>query len=207
VALIPNAFNNLAKGKEASDKPLQIFKAAEQGLTVPETLITTDPEQATAFFERLGGRVVFKMLRPPRTGRYETRRLSVDDLTDIWRIRSCPVFLQEYVEGAFDLRATVVGERIFCARIDYDADHSLIDTRFTRTGVSIFEVDDGTARALIELTKSLGLVYSSSDLRVTKDGSVVFFELNPDGQYLWTEIETNLPISLEIARRLCGRSN
>jgi hypothetical protein len=83
----------------------------------------------------------------------------------------------------------------------------LIDTRFTRTGVSIFEVDDGTARALIELTKSLGLVYSTSDLRVTKDGSVVFFELNPDGQYLWTEIETNLPISLEIARRLCGRSN
>lgn len=205
VALIPNAFNILAKGKEASDKPLQIFKARQNGLNVPETLITTDPDQAELFFERLNGRVIYKMLRPPRTGRYETRRLAREDLSELWRIRTCPVFLQEYVEGEFDIRATVVGEKIFCARIDYDANHALIDTRFTRTGISAYELDDATAQALISLTKSLGLIYSTSDLRATRDGSILFFELNPDGQYLWTEIETNLQISHEIAKRLCGQ--
>jgi hypothetical protein len=37
-------------------------------------------------------------------------------------------------------------------------------------------------------------------------GDYTFFELNPEGQYLWTEIESGLPISAEIARRLTGIS-
>jgi hypothetical protein len=47
-------------------------------------------------------------------------------------------------------------------------------------------------------------VYSAIDLRYGSGGEYTFFELNPEGQYLWTEIEAGLPISAEIARRLTG---
>jgi hypothetical protein len=45
----------------------------------------------------------------------------------------------------------------------------------------------------------LGLVYGTADLRYNADLGYVFFELNPEGQYLWTEIEAGLPISRAIA--------
>jgi hypothetical protein len=32
-----------------------------------------------------------------------------------------------------------------------------------------------------------------------------FFEMNPEGQHLWTEIEAKLPISNEIAKRLFSK--
>ena len=38
----------------------------------------------------------------------------------------------------------------------------------------------------------LGLVYGTADLRYNADLGYVFFELNPEGQYLWTEIEAGL---------------
>ena len=39
----------------------------------------------------------------------------------------------------------------------------------------------------------LGLVYGAADLRYNAD--LGYFELNPEGQYLWTEIEAGLKSS------------
>ena len=51
----------------------------------------------------------------------------------------------------------------------------------------------------------LGLVNGTADLRYNADLGYVFFELNPEGQYLWTEIEAGLPISRAIATYMvCG---
>lgn len=41
----------------------------------------------------------------------------------------------------------------------------------------------------------MGICYGAIDLILTKEGRYVFIENNPNGQYLWIEDETGLPIS------------
>jgi hypothetical protein len=41
----------------------------------------------------------------------------------------------------------------------------------------------------VELVRSLGLRFCSADLVLTPDGRHVFLDLNPNGQWLWLELE------------------
>jgi hypothetical protein len=50
----------------------------------------------------------------------------------------------------------------------------------------------------------LGLCYGAIDLILTPDGRYVFLEINPNGQYLWIEHETGLPISQGVCDLLTG---
>src|SRR5439155_14491583 len=47
----------------------------------------------------------------------------------------------------------------------------------------------------VRLVRRLGLCYGAIDMVLTPDGRYVFLEINPNGQYLWIEQETGLPIS------------
>ena len=52
------------------------------------------------------------------------------------------------------------------------------------------------------LVQELGLRYGAIDLILTPDDRFVFLEINPNGQYLWIELATDLPISAAIADHL-----
>lgn len=49
---------------------------------------------------------------------------------------------------------------------------------------------------------TLGLVFGTIDLKITHDGEYVFLEVNPQGQFLYVENLTGLPITLALARLL-----
>ena len=48
----------------------------------------------------------------------------------------------------------------------------------------------------------LGLVFGTVDLKLTDNGEHVFLEINPQGQFLYIEILTGLPISRALAEFL-----
>ena len=52
----------------------------------------------------------------------------------------------------------------------------------------------------------LGLSYGAVDLVLTPEGRYVFLEINPNGQYLWVEDATGLPISDALCDLLMGSS-
>lgn len=54
--------NDPAKAQAASNKLLQLKVAAELGLRVPRTIITTDPAAVPKFYEECGGNIVYKTL-------------------------------------------------------------------------------------------------------------------------------------------------
>ena len=56
------------------------------------------------------------------------------------------------------------------------------------------------------MVERLGLCYGAIDMILTPDGRYVFIEINPNGQYLWIEQETGLPISAAICDLLMGGS-
>jgi hypothetical protein len=201
-SLIPNAFNDPGRSRQASHKPTQLLRARELGLTVPETLITNDAETVKAFHERTRGRTIYKMFNGSPFGFYGTRRLETADLPDLERLQGCPAIFQEYIEGDYDIRAVVVGDQVFAARLAYEPLTDVVDTRIVDTEVSAYTLPPEIEERLIRLVAGFGLVYSSVDLRYSSERGYVFFESNPEGQYLWLEIEADLPISDAIAERL-----
>lgn len=207
-------FDRVDRVLRAENKPLQLHLARELGLCVPETLITNDPVEARAFVERQPGGVVVKMLMPASIVHGGSQRtvftseLRRDDLSYLQGLRVAPIVFQERIDKQRELRATIVGRRVFTASIDAARiEGAGLDWR--RRPEEVMQawepasLPQDVEQALLRLTERLGLNYGAADLIVTPDGELVFLELNPGGQYRWLEEHTGLPISEAIADLLC----
>jgi hypothetical protein len=194
-----------ALDERASHKPFQLRVAAEVGLTVPRTLMTSDPDRARAFIEELGvGRVVFKTFAATATVWRETRLVRPQEVDILDAVRQAPVIFQEYVEATSDVRVTVVGEEIFALAIDARTSGYPLDFRMSlgesRTEAVVLPADvRARIRALME---RLGLAYGAIDLRRAPDGDYVFLEINPAGEFLFAQDRSGQPIGDAVARWL-----
>ncbi|HEU5271390.1 MAG TPA: hypothetical protein VFU36_15800 [Jatrophihabitans sp.] len=202
--LIGNAFNDQGRSRQAALKPAQLVRATLLGLQVPQTLVSNDPAAVRAFHERTNGRTVYKMFNGSPFGLYGTRSLEPADLENLERLQAGPAIFQERVDGDFDVRATVVGDEVFAAKLAHDRDEEVVDTRFLPARITPHPLPAELARTLVRYVREAGLVYSAIDLRYSPDRGYVFFEANPEGQFLWIEQETGLPISRAIAGRLAA---
>ncbi|KAG9585819.1 hypothetical protein KCV01_g13671, partial [Aureobasidium melanogenum] len=117
----------------------------------------------------------------------------VSDITRFNRksIELAPCIYQEYVEKAFELRVTVIGERIFAAKIEDGAGGTFVDWRY-ETGRPNFrmtatELDASVQDLIHELVRRLGLSFGCLDFIVDPDGELYFLEINPNGQFLFLE--------------------
>lgn len=196
--------NPRAADTAAHHKPLQWARAVQAGLTLPETLITNDPEQARAFVDRLGlGRVVVKPFLATHDVWRETRKLTAEDLDRFEQLRLAPVILQEFIEGV-DLRITCVGQQLFTAEIDARKSSFPSDMRMVlgESVIAPLELPTALQGMLLALMRSLRLEYGAIDMRRTDDGRYAFFEVNPAGQWLFAEHYTGLPITAAVTQHL-----
>jgi hypothetical protein len=185
----------------ASRKARQLRVAAEVGLAVPRTLLTSDPERARAFVEAAPGRTIFKTFAATPTVWRETRLVGEAELAALESVRLAPVIFQDFVEADADLRVTVVGERIFTIAIDATATDYPVDFRMSlgQARVEAIELPAEVVGRLRALMARLGLVYGAIDLRRTPDGEHVFLEVNTAGEFLFVEERTGQPISRSVA--------
>ncbi|HKG12932.1 MAG TPA: hypothetical protein VKB12_06320 [Pyrinomonadaceae bacterium] len=202
--------------RRAEQKPLQLRAASELGLEVPRTLVTNDPAAVREFYAACGGRVVAKMLSSfavyDREGRENvvfTNPVGPEDLEDLTGLSLCPMTFQERVEKALELRATVVGRRVFTASIDSQTSaRAAHDWR--RDGVALvdewrpYTLPPDTEARLLALMDFFGLNYGAADFILTPDGRHVFLELNPSGEFFWLEHGPGLDISGALADVLLG---
>ncbi|GAA2870400.1 hypothetical protein GCM10010517_30610 [Streptosporangium fragile] len=193
--------------RRAGHKPYQLALAAELGFRIPETVITTSEEAFLDFHDRHDGRIVTKPLDIPWVegvgGGITVSRacepVTARDLAHTDALRFCPVIVQEQIPKRVELRVTVVGRQIFAAEIHSQvSNRARLDWRRYDTHVTphrIHRLPDEVAARCLALTDRLGLRYGAMDLIVTPDGRYVFLEINPNGQWLWIEHLTGLPIS------------
>jgi glutathione synthase/RimK-type ligase-like ATP-grasp enzyme len=189
----------------ANAKPAQLAIASKLGFDIPPTVITNDPETVRAFIARSSGETVYKAL----TQSLDTepgKSLFTSIVTDkaigsLDLIRITPGVFQQLIPKAYELRVTVVGSRVFSARIDSQSrPETKVDWRHLP-----FEVDDvldlptGIESRILAFMKELGLVYGAFDFIVTPEGRHVFLEVNPAGQYMWIESKLGLPITAALA--------
>jgi glutathione synthase/RimK-type ligase-like ATP-grasp enzyme len=112
---------------------------------------------------------------------------------------------QPYVEKAFELRVVVMGEKIFCAKINSQdnefarKDWRAVDWRGGNLQHEIFPLPDYVQNSIRRLMDSFGINFASMDIIVTPAGEFVFLDLNPNGQWLWLETELGLPLVASMA--------
>lgn len=183
-----------------SSKPYQAQLIGAAGFRVPESLITTDPDEVIAFTERVGA-VIFKSISGIRS---IVRRLDDGYESRLERVRVLPTQFQALVEGD-DIRVHVVGDEVFATRIISDA----TDYRYARRDGVDADLTPTTLPAdvrqrCLDLAASLSLPFVGIDLRETPDGEYVCFEANPMPGYSYFESNTGQPISEALVRLLAG---
>jgi hypothetical protein len=191
--------------RRAESKAPQLRLAGALGFELPPTLVTNSAEEFLEFYRRHGGNLISKLasvcFHRIASAEY-TRFTEVVSRRDVGYARSvryCPIIFQAYVPKRVELRITVVGREVFAAEIhSQETNHTRHDWRkydYAKTPYFPHELPSAVASRCVQLVRRLGLRYGTIDMVLTPEGRYVFLEINPNGQYLWIEEATGLPIS------------
>jgi hypothetical protein len=188
-------------------KPFQAHRIRACGFDVPETLITNDPSTAREFVERVwseGDGAIYKSVSGVRS---IVQTLRPADLARLDRIRWCPTQFQRHVTGT-DVRVHVVGRTVLAAAIESDATDYRYAARQTGNDpvITATTLDEETRARCVQLSERLELPLAGIDLRRTRGGRYVCFEVNPSPAFSFYEQRTGLPIASAIARYLAGEA-
>lgn len=190
----------------AENKAHQLRLAQGVGFRIPETIITGDALEIKQFFDSYNGNVIIKPLgqnRLTHNGAYRhifTNRLTAESLKDIAQRLPLPSVFQECIEKEMEYRITVVGDRVFVASVDSQADpETRTDWRRKKNTFKQASIPAEVEKRCIALTKELGISFGAIDLVKTIQGDYIFLEINPNGQWAWLETDTGMPISESIA--------
>lgn len=195
--------NDPLRDSAAHHKPWQLALAQKAGLEIPPTLMTSDPEEARHFIRQREGRIIYKQFVALPDSWRETREFGAEEAKLIEAVRLTPVIFQRYVEAAFDLRVTAIGDRFYAAsadlrKVEYPLDVRLnLDARYEP-----HQLPPAIEARLRTMMQWLGLEYGAIDLRLTPDGRYVFLEINPAGQFLYIEYMTGQKIAAALAEHL-----
>lgn len=180
----------------------QLRRAVRMGFKVPRSIISNDPAAVRRFRETLDSEIIFKAMSSPSLCAEEvaladrnfeglpTTRISDEHFQVVDAVRELPCLFQEYIPKKYELRVTVIGKKVFAAKI-----HSQSDSR-TETDYRNFSVEipyehealpaDVEARC-VDFVRSYGLEFGALDLIVTPQAELIFLENNPGGQFLFVE--------------------
>jgi hypothetical protein len=116
--------------------------------------------------------------------------------------------IQEYIPKKFELRVTVVVDKVFTCKLEtqhLEDDKGKIDFRQGYDyglKYEVYQLPIDMEIKCIEYLKKMHLNFGCFDFLVTENDEYVFLECNSNGQWLWIEQETSLPISKAIGDSL-----
>jgi glutathione synthase/RimK-type ligase-like ATP-grasp enzyme len=202
--------------RRASVKQLQLQLAKSLGLSIPKTLITNDPEAVKDFYGLCSGLMITKMQASFAIYNYGresvvfTNKVKEEDLKNLDGLALSPMMFQELVPKKLEYRVTIVGNQVFSSAIDSQKyEKTQIDWR--RDGIGLIDkwepvdLPGDIEEKLLALMNKLQLQYGAIDLLQRPDGSFVFLEINPAGEYFWLDRQRERTISNTLAELLMGK--
>jgi hypothetical protein len=185
----------------AENKLLQLRAARCAGLRIPATLVSQDPSRIRSFCAAHPGAII-KPLRT-RGDLAITAVASTELLAEDEVLALSPAIYQENIPGQRHLRVTMFGDHCHAALIEARE----LDWRVDVTvPFRPYELDVPLRMALQDVLHSLGLVMGIFDLKMAPDDDIVFFEVNPQGQFLFVEGLCDIPISRSLGDYLVARA-
>lgn len=202
--------------RSASSKMLQLKIAKELGIQVPHTCFSNRKTTIVSFAKDFEY-VILKSIENDNVGlggEYEYVFYAQKVKSSLLQEQSEEAFfqtvsyIQNYIEKSFELRITVVCDKVFAGKIDsqiMDEDKGKIDWRQGYDyGLKheIFELPNSIVQFCQTFLKRMHLNFGCFDFIVTPKNEYIFLECNPNGQWLWIEELTGLNISGSIAEYL-----
>jgi glutathione synthase/RimK-type ligase-like ATP-grasp enzyme len=183
----------------AENKILQLCAAQAAGLRTPRTIVSQDPEHVRHFVESVDGRAIVKPVKGSSKHPLFTVRVSPELLADDDAIRLSPAIYQELIPGTRHLRVHCFGDELHAFAIEsQDLDwRGNIDVP-----IDYVEVEDELAEKLLAVLGRLGLRMGVFDLKQLPEGECVWLEVNPQGQFLFMEGLTGIPLGEAFASYL-----
>lgn len=188
--------------RQAQWKAEQSIRALNMGFNLPNSLITNAPKLVKEFRARVHHKMITKVMSDTflAANDVEFEQLQVhgmsttlvtdEHMQSIDAVREIPCYFQEYIPKQFELRVTVIGNQVFCARIDSQQDaRTEIDYRdfSADIGYEAFDLPSDVEQRCLAFVHSYGLQFGAIDLIVTPSGDYVFLENNPVGQFWFVE--------------------
>ena len=176
-------------------KPVQLAMVARLGVPIPRSIITNAPQPLLQFASR-HPHLIFK----PVQGGAHTRRLTQAELTaeNLENLKLAPVSIQEEIPGT-NVRAFVAGARVLACEIATAAVDFRDDEAQRITPHKLASDKEEMCRAV---ARTLGLVWTGIDFRLTRDGRYVFLEANPSPMFMGFEELSGLPLTDALATLL-----
>jgi glutathione synthase/RimK-type ligase-like ATP-grasp enzyme len=180
-------------------KPYQAQTIIKHGFRTPETLITNDPELVREFIARYN-KIIYKSMSGVRS---IVQIMTEEDMSRLARIRWCPVQFQAFVPGR-NVRVHTIGNRVFATGITTDATDYRYASRQVGDSADLqpVELSEAVTEQCLQLAADLDLPFAGIDLKITLDGDVYCFEVNPSPAYSYYESHTGQPISQAIVHYL-----
>lgn len=208
--LVVDREENLIK---ARNKFLQLKIAQKVGFIIPSTLITNDSEQAREFVaaheksivKSIGG--YGKRLANGFESAY-SNIITPRIVAQFDSLKLAPVCLQEYIDKKFELRVTIIKDRIFTCKIDsQNQAETKVDWRKGGGNLkhTVYVLDSIVSGKLIQMMQFFQINFAAFDLVVTPKDEIVFLEMNPSGQFVWIEELTGMPITDTLIDFLIGK--
>ncbi|WP_051935682.1 MvdC/MvdD family ATP grasp protein [Deinococcus sp. YIM 77859] len=198
---------------QGANKLYQLRCAQRQGLGIPGTLVSTAEQAIRDFHAANTGHTIFKTMgtqfldMQDQTLAAYTHPVDERVLTHLGQASAAPTLFQQQVVKAFEVRSVVVGNAIFSARIESQADASTgVDWRknpeLTQQHLKPYDLPPDIAVKVRALMRDLRLGFGAVDFIVTPQGHHVFLEVNPTGSWNWTQRGTGHPIGDTLLKAL-----
>lgn len=198
--------------RRAAWKLFQLSIAANLRFNIPPYLISNDVSSIREFLA-VCGEVIMKPIDEKTTFFEEdgksyslyVKKFSRNELEELTVKKPIsPIYLQKYVHKKYDVRVTVIGKKIFPVAIKSNSEDDLVDFRPLTLELTHEPIDcpPELEKVLLEYMRKMGLNFAAFDFVFGTDGLWYFLECNPNGQWLWIEIKTGLPMVETFARHL-----
>jgi glutathione synthase/RimK-type ligase-like ATP-grasp enzyme len=195
--------NHPRNNASAASKLEQLSRARRLGLTIPKTLVTQSFEETIEFWKECKESLVVKPISHGYIERENsqedtlifTNEVTLDQLNKNRELLSlCPTLFQEKVEKIYDIRINVIDDEVIAVAIYASKEYKLqtIDIRknnMQNVRDELVTLPSILINKILELCRSYELRFAAIDMAFTKDYNWVFFEINPNGQWAWLDLE------------------
>lgn len=200
----------------ASYKIGQLSLAKKLGFRIPDTLITDIVSEADTFLSS----TISAIYKPIFSGRLRSsdkdRLIFTSEIRDthleiLHSVALAPSQFQQRIEKEADIRVTVIDQVLFAVSI---ASQRKLETQLDwRRGDAfdlehtIIELPDEIEAKCKAIVSELGLKFGAIDLILSPNGEFHFLEINPNGQWVWIEQITGLPLVSTLVDVLAGKKH
>ncbi len=180
----------------------QLKRAAKLGFQIPASIISNQPEQVKNFKQNINGDMIFKSMSSSFLAADKvdeddcvaaglaTTLITDEHMDSLDAVRELPCYFQEYIPKEYELRITIIGDKVFAAKIQSQNDErTKIDFRNFAVEIpyETIKLPAEIEQRCLEFVHSYGLNYGAMDVIVTPNDDYVFLENNPVGQFLFVE--------------------